>query len=633
MGNCASQSPPQPTHKRNASARGVPATATAAEQERFPYASTASSSAQAETTVSTAATTTRRQQFREPPSLTTSASVRPCARAGTPEGAQRQQQQRLTVKPSGGPASGGQSQEAPSRATATPHHRREAVHKESCEALGGVGPLGAARPRERELRPPPNLPYLGHLLKTEPQAGVHEGGALVEARARLARNRGQRDTPPRSRGDAALPSTDKPLAHAPNPPQGATGETRGQEAVQTATAPPRRGGTIPVGGMRDQAAARQAELHRAACDGDAARVRELAADGADVNLCEAGSFGRSPLYRSVFNSSIPTVVALLEAGANPYQEDEDGLTPLQRAQEEGHTEIVKLMRTVRASRATGPLPPPPTPPRSSSSKLPRRATPPRSPSFTPPRAAQIPTDPGPHRLHPTDCIPQPRSSSSKLPRGATPPRSATRLATPPRAPPRPLPQTATTRTALAPHSPDRVAAPGPSDCQTINGYQGQVNPDSRWVEFSWSGQKVYMHADTEVMTLQPPAKGVKSRVDHPNPDQFGVMFATAAKADAGGINPQSSWHKVTCSGKTVYRAPDGAVSSCGLEMGGCDRCSLRAPAEGVKIDVEMDDAEEFQYYFAMAERMDVTFDMLHRLHAAIVEQMESIDSAEQLKAA
>ena len=66
-------------------------------------------------------------------------------------------------------------------------------------------------------------------------------------------------------------------------------------------------------------------LAKAGCEGDAAAVKRLVGEGVDVN--GTGTNKMTPLIWAIHCQNIAGVKALLEAGANPNQKDNIGLTP------------------------------------------------------------------------------------------------------------------------------------------------------------------------------------------------------------------------------------------------------------------------------------------------------------------
>ncbi|MEH6418386.1 ankyrin repeat domain-containing protein [Pseudomonas sp. CGJS7] len=74
---------------------------------------------------------------------------------------------------------------------------------------------------------------------------------------------------------------------------------------------------------------RTAELAEAAADGNAARVRELVAAGAQVDA--RGAKGTTPLQWALYRHSLPGMRALLAAGADPSVAAQDGMTAVHLA--------------------------------------------------------------------------------------------------------------------------------------------------------------------------------------------------------------------------------------------------------------------------------------------------------------
>lgn len=86
------------------------------------------------------------------------------------------------------------------------------------------------------------------------------------------------------------------------------------------------------------------ELHYAACDGDAAKVRTLLATGLSPGAPDDN--GWTPLHFAVQAWSLEACIALLEAGAPVNCQDIHGNTPLFRAlfESRGRGEIITLLR-------------------------------------------------------------------------------------------------------------------------------------------------------------------------------------------------------------------------------------------------------------------------------------------------
>jgi ankyrin repeat protein len=71
-------------------------------------------------------------------------------------------------------------------------------------------------------------------------------------------------------------------------------------------------------------------IFKAAEDGDAAKIRELVAAGADPNTSYVG-VGRTPLHEAAAEGQLEAMKTLLELGADPNHADVYGATPLHRA--------------------------------------------------------------------------------------------------------------------------------------------------------------------------------------------------------------------------------------------------------------------------------------------------------------
>lgn len=86
---------------------------------------------------------------------------------------------------------------------------------------------------------------------------------------------------------------------------------------------------------------RTAELAQAAADGDAARVRDLAAAGANPN--ERGAKGVTPLQWALYHQSTDGMKALLAAGADPAQGSDDGMTVVHLAAMADHPRYLRVL--------------------------------------------------------------------------------------------------------------------------------------------------------------------------------------------------------------------------------------------------------------------------------------------------
>lgn len=84
-------------------------------------------------------------------------------------------------------------------------------------------------------------------------------------------------------------------------------------------------------------------LFLATANGDVARIEELLA--ADPSLLMArGLFGMTPLHSAAAAGQDKAVTLLLEKGADPTLEDENGNTPMGAAMSEGHKETAQLLK-------------------------------------------------------------------------------------------------------------------------------------------------------------------------------------------------------------------------------------------------------------------------------------------------
>lgn len=83
----------------------------------------------------------------------------------------------------------------------------------------------------------------------------------------------------------------------------------------------------------------------AAAAGDTARVKELIAQGSEVNFTDRGL---SPLGVAIIGSHLSTARALLEGGAAPDFELEDGNRALAVVARQGNVEAVKLLLSFKA---------------------------------------------------------------------------------------------------------------------------------------------------------------------------------------------------------------------------------------------------------------------------------------------
>ena len=85
------------------------------------------------------------------------------------------------------------------------------------------------------------------------------------------------------------------------------------------------------------------ELYQASEDGDVKEVENILSTGmADVS-CIWGPHGATPLNYASWKGHKDVVELLLDAGADPKNEDVKGHTPLHLAAEYGHKDVVKLL--------------------------------------------------------------------------------------------------------------------------------------------------------------------------------------------------------------------------------------------------------------------------------------------------
>lgn len=90
-------------------------------------------------------------------------------------------------------------------------------------------------------------------------------------------------------------------------------------------------------------------LIQAAEQGNLERVKQLLAEGADVEVKDVA--GYTPLYAAVLAGHQDMVSFLLENQATPNVADVMGVTPLMHAAFRGNTEMVRLLLTAGADKA------------------------------------------------------------------------------------------------------------------------------------------------------------------------------------------------------------------------------------------------------------------------------------------
>ena len=83
-------------------------------------------------------------------------------------------------------------------------------------------------------------------------------------------------------------------------------------------------------------------LFAAARNGDVKAIRTLAAQGADLNVRE-GVNDWTPLEHAVHKHQVASLVALLDAGADPNRSSPNGTTPLMMAAGYGYTDMVQIL--------------------------------------------------------------------------------------------------------------------------------------------------------------------------------------------------------------------------------------------------------------------------------------------------
>jgi len=83
------------------------------------------------------------------------------------------------------------------------------------------------------------------------------------------------------------------------------------------------------------------ELFVAARNGDSIKVQTLLEKGANPKAEDDD--GWTPLHWAAYRGHVEIVKLLLERGANPNAKNNNGWTPLHIAAHEGHVEIVKIL--------------------------------------------------------------------------------------------------------------------------------------------------------------------------------------------------------------------------------------------------------------------------------------------------
>ena len=87
------------------------------------------------------------------------------------------------------------------------------------------------------------------------------------------------------------------------------------------------------------------DLHKAAREGDADRVRKLLDAGADVNVrnTNKGHLQYTPLHWAAYYGHLEITEILISRGADLDAEDPDYATPLYLAAEQGHPKVVEFL--------------------------------------------------------------------------------------------------------------------------------------------------------------------------------------------------------------------------------------------------------------------------------------------------
>lgn len=84
-------------------------------------------------------------------------------------------------------------------------------------------------------------------------------------------------------------------------------------------------------------------LDVAARTGDPARIRTLAASGADLNAVDRGGTRWTPLLHAIHKGQRGSVSALIQAGADVNRTSPSGLSPLEMAAGNGQADIVRRL--------------------------------------------------------------------------------------------------------------------------------------------------------------------------------------------------------------------------------------------------------------------------------------------------
>ena len=90
------------------------------------------------------------------------------------------------------------------------------------------------------------------------------------------------------------------------------------------------------------------KLVDAVCDNESTVLASLLCDGANPN-CVIDAARLTPMHFAVTQSSIDSILLLLAAGADIYRENDEGITPFQKAIELGDKKILNIFFRVENS--------------------------------------------------------------------------------------------------------------------------------------------------------------------------------------------------------------------------------------------------------------------------------------------
>ena len=92
-------------------------------------------------------------------------------------------------------------------------------------------------------------------------------------------------------------------------------------------------------------------LYKAAESNDVARIKQLLAEGADIDLA-AGKDQETPLHRAITRGSTEAAKILIESGANINKPRSDGQTPLEMAGVRNRTEVLLFLGQTPTTEAS-----------------------------------------------------------------------------------------------------------------------------------------------------------------------------------------------------------------------------------------------------------------------------------------